>query len=246
LNIEIEPVERSTVSEEIVKQLISLINTGKLTPGSKLPSERELMEKFHVSRSSVREALHALTMIGLLETFPGAGTFVSQELVGIIGGQLEWAVLLGNRELMELMEIREPLEIQAAGLAAERSTPEMIQQFRQTIDRYSTCEVDNRDPIEGEIAVHMAIASMSGNPTLIRLLQTFQDLLTEYRRKRRIGFSTTDSSIQEYRSILNAIEAGDADSARQYMARHLAQSKRHALVDQINEQSDQTETGNNI
>jgi DNA-binding FadR family transcriptional regulator len=118
----------------------------------------------------------------------------------------------------------------------------MVQQFRQTIDHYSTCEVTNSDPIEAEIAVHLSIANMSGNSTLIRLLQIFQDLLTEYRRKRRIGFSTTDSSINDYRAILDAIEVGDAETARKCMARHLAQSKRHALVDQINEQSEHAET----
>lgn len=233
-----EPVVRNTVSDEIIKQLIMLINTGKLKPGNKLPSEREMMEKFQVSRSSVREALHALTMIGLLETFPGAGTFVSKQLTSIIGGQLEWSVLLGNQELVEISEVREPLQIQAAGLAAERATSESIETLRQVIEAYAESTRTGVNYLEQELAVHLTIAQMAGNNTLFRFIQTFEELLHEYRKSRKIGFSLSQEAVNEYKEILAAIENSDSRAARLSMARHLQKSKRQALVEQINESTE--------
>lgn len=241
MDIDFEPIERITVSEEIIKQLISLINTGKLKPGSKLPSERELMEKFHVSRSSIREALHSLTMIGLLETYPGAGTFVSKQLTGIIAGQLEWSVLLGNRELLELMEVREPLEIQAAGLAAERGTSETVQKLRGVIDNFFSEQTGNTNLLDAEMAVHIMVAEISGNQTLLRIVQTLQAMLKEYRTNHRIGFYTSPTSNQDYLDILKAVEMNDVEAARSSMTRHLQKSKRKALLEQINVLSDHKE-----
>lgn len=236
MDISFEPVERVTVSEEIIKQVIGLINTGKLRPGSKLPSERELMEKFRVSRSPVREALHSLTMIGLLETYPGDGTYVSRQLVDVIGGQLEWSVLLGNRELLELMEVREPLEVQAAGLAAQRATPESIQALREAIENFHSAGTSTANQMEADLSVHMTIAGMAGNRTLYRIIQTFQDVLREYRVQKHVGWSNSPAANEDYRGILMAIEVGDADQARNEMSQHLQGSKRKALVEQFNEQ----------
>jgi len=240
MQINFEPIERVTVSDEIIRQVIALINTGKLRPGSKLPSERELMDRFRVSRSSVREALHALTMIGLLETYPGDGTYVSRQLVDIIGGRLEWSVLLGNSELLELMEVREPLEIQAAGLAAQRATAESIQRLRDAVDAFSASPKSVEDQMDAEFAIHTAIAQLAENSTLCRIIRTFQDVLKEYRVQKHIGWSSSPAIDEEYRGILNAIEDGDAELARHEMSQHLERSKRQALVEQLNEHTGQT------
>ena len=234
-----EPIARNTVAEEIIKQVILQINTGKLRPGSKLPSERELMELFQVSRSSVREALHSMTMIGLLETYPGAGTFVSKQLTDMIAARLEWSLLLGNHELLELMEVREPLEIQAAGLAAERATPEEIDGLREVIQRYAISLKTGENLMEMELLVHRTIAQMAGNPTLLRFINTFQEFLFDYRASRKIGFSTDEISVAEYMEIAQAIEQGDEEKARACMARHIQKSKRNALVEQLREQPEQ-------
>lgn len=231
------PVARNTVAEEIIKQIISQINTGKLKPGTRLPSERELMELFQVSRSSVREALHSLSMIGLLETYPGAGTFVSKQITDVIAGQLEWSLLLGNQELLELMEVREPLEIQAAGLAAERASAEDVAELQAIIQRYAESLTTGENLMQNEILVHHTIARMAGNSILLRFIETFQNLLKEYREQHRIGFSTDAASVQEYMEILQAIEAGDGDTARNLMARHIYKSKRNALAVQLREKS---------
>lgn len=231
------PIARNTLSEEIIKQIIAQIHSGKLRPGSKLPSERELMELFQVSRSSIREALHSLTMIGLLETYPGAGTFVNKQMTDVIAARLEWSLLLSNHELMELMEVREPLEIQAAGLAAERATPEEIETFRAAVETYQSSYRTGIDLMEAEENVHRTIAQMSGNRSLLRFIITFQDLLKTYRENKKIGFSTDDTSDQDYLDLLEAMIDGDADTARGIMARHLQKSKRFALVAQLGEQA---------
>ncbi len=238
MDIALEPIKHSTLTDEIIKRLIGMINSGKLKPGNKLPSEREMMEHFRVSRSSVREALHSLTMIGLLETHPGDGTYVSEELVGMIAGHLEWSILLGAEELVELMEVREPLEIQAAGLAAKRTTPESIEQLRQAVEWYCSSRDNLVQCMQADIAIHQAIAQMSGNRSLKRILQTFQDLLTELRQDKQSGFTNSLIVEDEFHEILKAIEQGDEDQARQAMARHLQVTKQRALVEQINDRSE--------
>lgn len=232
------PIARNTLSEEIIKQIIAQIHSGKLKPGSKLPSERELMELFQVSRSSIREALHSLTMIGLLETYPSAGTFVNKQMTDVIASRLEWALLLNNHELMELMEVREPLEIQAAALAAERATPEDIETFRDAVRAYQASLSTGENLMSSEENVHRTIAQMSGNPTLLRLIVTFQGLLKDYRETKKIGFSTDDASDQDYLDMLEAMVQGDAEVARLIMTRHLQKSKRFALVAQLGEQTE--------
>ncbi len=238
MTTDFEPIERITVSDEIIKQLISLINTGKLKPGSKLPSERELMEKFQVSRSPVREALRSLTMIGLLETIPGAGTYVCKDIVDIIGGQIDWSLLLGYQEVMELLEVREPLEIQAAGLAAENNSPESLENLRCAIEYFKECLDTDANLMIAEHEVHMSIARMSGNRVLIRFIHTFQDLLNDFRQKNQIGFSTNTSAFQDYMEIYQAIDQGDSEGARRGMARHMQSSKKRALVEQMNERTE--------
>lgn len=235
MGITFEPVERISVSEEIARKVLDLINAGVLKPGDKLPSERELMEQLRVSRSSIREALRSLSLMGVLETRPGAGTYVTEHLVGFVAGQLEWAKLLGKRNIIELLEVREPLEIHAAGLAAQRATPDYIAQLYAALTLYADTTRPAQERMDADILFHNIIAEMTGNSVLHYLLRLFHDVLRTYALQQQVGFSTKTPAEEDHLQIVKAIEAGDEIGARAAMAAHL---RRHRKSQLLNEPED--------
>lgn len=221
MNVTFDPVERITVSEEIAKKVLEMINTGMLKPGDKLPSERDLMDQLRVSRSSIREALRSLSLMGLLETRPGDGTYVGDHLVGFLAGQLEWSQLLSKRDIVELLEVRDPLEIQAAGLAAQRSTPATIATLREAVAAYRNPNASVEARFDADMLLHNTIAAMSGNRLLIYLLSVIRESLREYVLENRMRFSIRTSAGDDHQRLVEAIQAGDELRARAVMAQHL-------------------------
>ena len=221
MNVTFDPVERITVSEEIAKKVLEMINTGMLKPGDKLPSERDLMDQLRVSRSSIREALRSLSLMGLLETRPGDGTYVSDHLVGFLAGQLEWSQLLRKRDIVELLEVRDPLEIQAAGLAAQRNTPAAIATLREAVAAYRNPNASVEARFDADMLLHNTIATMSGNRLLIYLLSVIRESLREYVLENRMTFSIRTSAGDDHQRLVEAIQAGDELRARAAMAQHL-------------------------
>src|ERR671930_2747327 len=103
----LEPVRRSRIYEHIVDQIHALIREGRWSPGDQIPPERELAERFRVSRTSVREALRALEMQGIIESRQGGGTFIRSSNTEALVGPLVAAILSGRRELAEVLEVRQ-------------------------------------------------------------------------------------------------------------------------------------------
>ena len=129
----IEPVKRSRIYEHIVDQIHALIREGRWAPGDQIPPERELAERFRVSRTSVREALRALEMQGIIDSRQGGGTFVRTADTEALVPPLAAAILRGRRELAEVLEVRELIEPGIARLAAERATAEHVVRARATL-----------------------------------------------------------------------------------------------------------------
>ena len=117
----LKPIRTRKIYEQIVDQIGQLVAQGQLQPGDRLPSERELVERFQVSRASIREALSALEMMGLIEVRSGEGTFIRQVNIESVVTPLAWMLFIEKDTDLELYEARKILEVQAAGLAAERA-----------------------------------------------------------------------------------------------------------------------------
>ena len=115
------------LSDSAVDEILKLIKLGKLPLGSRLPSERELITRLHVSRASLREAIRMLETMGVLLVLPGRGTWIREDYVRPISN--EWLSWLPShqKDVTELLEMRETLEVQAAALAAERATEEQLE-----------------------------------------------------------------------------------------------------------------------
>src|SRR5215813_8997128 len=127
--VELGPIKSTRIYEEIVRQVKQLIAEGRLKSGDQLPPERDLAEKFLVSRTSVREALRALESVGLIEIRPGEGTFVREVSVDALVEPLALVLLSQRAMIEELFEARRLLEPAIAGLAARRATKEEIQEM---------------------------------------------------------------------------------------------------------------------
>ncbi len=243
MQVNFDPVERTTMSEEIARKIIALINNGSLKPGDKLPSERKLMAQLDVSRSPIREALRSLSLIGLLETRAGDGTYVSEHLNPALVDEIDWSILIDKEDIMEWMEVREPLEIQAAGLAAERATRENVERLEEALQLYYNGLDDLEQLAEIEINFHQTIVEIADNEILRKLMDNFYIFYRRYVHQHRYYFSVTPRE-QGHREIVEAIKAGDPDAAQRAMINHLTISKQRALAEELDQKRRPKQTGN--
>src|SRR5690348_4949912 len=154
----IEPVRRSRIYEHIVEQIRALIREGRWAPGDQIPPERELAERFRVSRTSVREALRALEMQGIIDSRQGGGTFVRTADTEALVPPLAAAILRGRRELAEVLEVRELIEPGIARRAAERATDEHVSELESLLDKQRECIVAGRPFVDEDTAFHYTLA----------------------------------------------------------------------------------------
>src|SRR3990167_6105938 len=132
--MDVAPIRSTRIYEEIVRQVKQMITEGRLKSGDQLPPERDLAEKFRVSRTSVREALRALESLGLLEIRPGEGTFVREVSVEALIEPLALLMVSQRETIGELFEARRVLEPAIAALAAARATPEEVQEMERILE----------------------------------------------------------------------------------------------------------------
>ena len=159
----VEPVRSTRIYEEIVRQVKLLIADGKLKSGDRLPPERELAEKFVVSRTSVREALRALESRGLVEIRAGEGAFIRDISLETLIEPLALVILPHREAVGELFEARRMLEPAIAALAARRATPEEIAEMQRILDDQAREVSQGRTGLAQDAAFHAALAQSAHN-----------------------------------------------------------------------------------
>src|SRR5919204_2797634 len=174
----IEPIHSTRIYEEIVRQIKSMIAEGRLKSGDQLPPERDLAEKFVVSRTSVREALRALESLGLVEIRPGEGTFVRQVSIDSLVEPLALLMVSQREGIGELFEARRLLEPSLAALAAARATPEEMQEMERILDEQAKEIAAGRTGLAQDAQFHAAIGAAAHNRAITRIAHALMDLLT--------------------------------------------------------------------
>ena len=164
-------IQRKRLSDQIIDNLISMIASGELKPGDKLPPEPELMEQFGVGRGSIRQAIGALELIGLITVRPGHGTHVTHSNDKIQAKSIGWSLLtIGHEKIRELVEARVELEQAIVKLAAERATEEEIAEIKAQQKKLKEAKRSGRKLIRADLGFHTALAKASQNSVLLRFL----------------------------------------------------------------------------
>lgn len=219
--MDIAPIKSTRIYEEIIRQVKQMIAEGRLTSGDQLPPERELAEKFLVSRTSVREALRALESLGLVEIRPGEGTFIREISVEALVEPLALVMLSQREAVGELFEARRLLEPALAGLAATRATPEEIQEMERILDDQAKEIASGRTGLSQDAQFHAAIGVAAHNRAITRIAHAIMDLLTQSREESLNTPGRPERSHQNHRRILQAITRRDPRAAETAMLEHL-------------------------
>jgi GntR family transcriptional repressor for pyruvate dehydrogenase complex len=219
--MQIAPIKSTRIYEEIVRQVKAMIAEGRLKSGDQLPPERDLSEKFVVSRTSVREALRALESLGLVEIRPGEGTFVREVSVEALIEPLALVMASQREAISELFEARRVLEPSIAALAALRATPDEIQEMDRILEDQAKEVAAGRTGLGQDAAFHAAIGVASHNRAITRIVHAIMDLLTQSREESLNTPGRPDRSHQDHRRILAAIRRRNEAAARQAMLDHL-------------------------
>lgn len=224
--MEIEPVKSTRIYAEIVRQVKTMIAEGRLKSGDRLPPERDLAQKFVVSRTSVREALRALETLGLLEIRPGEGTFVRATSVDALVEPLALAMASQREAIGELFEARCLLEPAIAGLAAERATPDEVREMERILAAQASEVAGGGTGVEQDARFHAAIATAAHNRTITLIVNRIMDVLTQSREESLSIAGRPERSHHDHRAILAAIARRDPRAARQAMLEHLVAVER--------------------
>ncbi|MBI4608529.1 MAG: FadR family transcriptional regulator [Candidatus Rokubacteria bacterium] len=218
---DVEPIKSTRIYEEIVRQIKTLVQEGRLKSGDKLPPERDLAERFRVSRTSVREALRALESVGLIEIRAGEGTFVREISVESLIEPLALVILTQREAVGELFEARRLLEPVIASLAARRATKDEIHEMERILEEQAKEVAAGRTGLAQDAAFHAAIASSAHNRAITRIVHALMDLLAQSREDSLHTPGRPTRSHQDHRRILDAIQRRDSAAAQRAMLDHL-------------------------
>jgi GntR family transcriptional repressor for pyruvate dehydrogenase complex len=223
--VKLTPIKKVRHYKGVVEQIGRSVEAGELKGGDRLPSERELAAGLGISRGAVREAISALETAGTVEIRPGVGIFLrdggARNLLSAIDGILHPS----NAHLVEMLEVRQGVETQAAYLAALRADGSSVDRIEATYRSLKEAVGRGRIGTEEDFSFHLAIVEASGNRLLGQLIQVisgrFRDGLEESRRESMSVPGQSQAILLEHADILQAIKDGDAGRARDSMWTHL-------------------------
>ncbi|MGK0466350.1 FadR/GntR family transcriptional regulator [Clostridium sp.] len=218
------PIKTTKVYEQVIFQIKDMIDKGILKKGDKLPSERALVEQLQISRTSIREALRALEVIGLIDCRQGEGNYIKASFQDNLFEPLSIMFMLEESNQDDIWELRKIMEVEASGLAAQRITDEKLQELKEITKRFmNSVEEDITADIDKEF--HYKIAECSGNILIFNILKTVSTLVDHFivdaRKLILVQEKNKKILFDQHKNIYLAIEKHSSIAARQAMAEHL-------------------------
>lgn len=219
-----------SLAQELVAELSQRIRDGQIKRGEKLPTESAIMEEQGVSRTVVREAISRLQAAGLVETRHGIGTFVL-DIPSPSGFRIDPATIVTLRDVMAVLEFRISVEIESAGLAAQRHTTEQLQAIRDALDVMNEGAAHASDAVSADFQFHLHIAKATGNRYFTDILMHLGTSIIPRTRLNSAHIAHADQQqymlrlSREHEQIFEAIARRDADAARAAMRLHLTNSR---------------------
>ena len=219
-----EAIRRNTAPEMVVEQILKKIAAGEIGAGSKLPSQQDLAHSFGVGRSSIREALNALAVMGYLDVQQGRGTFVAKELPGNDPSVDKLRTAFEAGSLLDLIELRETLECRAAELAAGRIEAGQISKLGQSLRKMEESLNDYNGFLKADLEFHMVLAEATANAIYSEMLRFLLDKVVGHHKHFKTGLLSADyraHSIHTFEQILDCLEREDGAGAAEWMRHHL-------------------------
>jgi GntR family transcriptional regulator, transcriptional repressor for pyruvate dehydrogenase complex len=227
-----QTIEIEEPSSIVFNQIRKLLENGTLKPGIKLPSEREMVDKFRVSRGHIRKALAKLEFYGIVQTIPHKGTVVANIGLKAIDELLSNVNSFNSRDIKSVLETRLVLEVEAAALAARRATDQEINEIEHIFKICKERELKKLPILEEDHIFHLKIAAASKNTVLASLITFLTPQViamnTNFRETDNDRFKTT---MKEHEKIVKAIKARDPEKARQAMEHHMIMSAKRRIPD---------------
>jgi GntR family transcriptional regulator, transcriptional repressor for pyruvate dehydrogenase complex len=223
------PIEGQDLQQRVVARIVDLVRIGNLRPGDRLPPERELVEIFSISRPSLREAMRALSTLGILASRHGGGTFVTDLDARTLLAPLDFFLQLSQANLDDTFEGRRVIETEIVRQAAIKARKADISDLNDMIAAHASVQ---KDPIGFRILdnrFHEKLSTISGNTVLQRIAEALYNMNLYLRRRATAEPGLIAQSTEDHKQIVSAIVAHDPESAVTAMARHLTHIKESTL-----------------
>lgn len=225
-------MQHTSVAEAFRQQLLALIREGRLKPGTKLPPEKELIVEFGVSRPALRETIHTLVGLGLLEVRRGQGTYVREPTSATAIRPDVVALLLQSEGLKDLQDIRRILEPELAARVAVRATEEELDELDALLDDMERTIERDGSTFESAWAFHVGLAQSVGNPALATIMAILYEMLRTAEAPLYEQHFDARGDLDAHRRLLSAIRTREPATAREAMLQHInvvADGLTHAL-----------------
>jgi GntR family transcriptional repressor for pyruvate dehydrogenase complex len=218
-----------SLSDKVAEQLTDAIVSKQIRPGERLPSERELGDQFKVSRTVIREAVRSLAAQGLVRVTSGRGVEVNE--FGSDGVAASMRLLVRGHEGVDygkVNEVRTAVEVQVAGLAAQRARPQDLQRLSQICDDHQNSleKGDLAAASEFDFQFHRELTRSADNELLLAMLDSIAEVLREVRYQSMAEPHVGEEGLKAHRRILKCVKSGNPQAARAAMAEHLAEAER--------------------
>lgn len=212
-----------SIPAQVAEQIKNNIINQELKAGDRLPSERELAEIFDVSRTSIREALRSLEIIGIIKTVWGDGSYVSEDIEDSLSESINMLFSLSGHNHEQVFQLRRAVEVETISLAARKAVKEDVERLRFLFDKIENAE-DSVKSADFDNKFHNEIARISGNLFFVNLLKSVSNIMLSFilSARKNIIFSESMSIIsRQHMGMITAIENNDESSARKVMLEHL-------------------------
>ncbi|ETA80161.1 FadR/GntR family transcriptional regulator [Youngiibacter fragilis] len=212
------------VYETVIDQIKDMIISGELKKGDRLPPERDLVDTLHVSRTSIREALRALQIIGLVECRQGGGNFIRESFEDNLIEPLSLMFVLQNSRNLELIELRKSIEVQMAALAAVKIGDDELGELEEMIRRMKSGPSE-AESVRLDADFHYLIARSSGNKLMESILRAVSSLMDTFIKETRevllVNPGNNEKLVKTHEDIVMALKSRDSSKAADAMERHL-------------------------
>jgi GntR family transcriptional repressor for pyruvate dehydrogenase complex len=219
-----QSIRKASAPQMVAEEILKRIETGELAPGERLPPQRELAGILGVGRSSLREAVNALTVMGYLTAQQGKGTFVREALPALDDSVAKLGTVLAAGSLVDLMEARELLEVKSARLAAERAEDDHILRLKEAIEGMRHTPEDYDSFLAADLQFHRTVSEATLNVVICEMTKLILDKVIQHHARLKTALlppQYREISIETARKTVAAIEVGQEDEAGHWMQVHL-------------------------